>query len=48
MERLKEGSIEKGQIFVFELEITDKSIRSKIHFFFKNETTIFETDTLQG
>ena len=48
IERLKEGSLEKIEVFVFETEITDKVTRSKIHMFFKNETSIFETDTLQG
>lgn len=45
LERLKEGSIEKTEVFIFESSIEDKAIRSKIHQFFKNETSIFETDT---
>ncbi|CDW87747.1 trna pseudouridine synthase [Stylonychia lemnae] len=45
LQRIREGSYERTEIFVFENSIEDKAKRSAVHQFFKNEATVFETDT---
>lgn len=35
----------RNELFLFQNSIDDKVTRSSVHMFFKNETSIFETDT---